>query len=84
MSMLNIESFRDTSLTSEPYEYLVLPGFVRADCLKRIDADFPKIEQGGSFPLASLTFGGEWLIHDSSSIKTSFPSFLEKLKYLEN
>jgi hypothetical protein len=36
---------------------LVLPGFVRADCLKRIEADFPKIEQGGSFPLASLTFG---------------------------
>ncbi len=57
MSMLNLESFRDTSLTSDPYEYLVLPGFVRADCLKRIEADFPKIEQGGSFPLASLTFG---------------------------
>tara|TARA_Y100001970_G_scaffold271300_1_gene366334 strand:- start:941 stop:2254 length:1314 start_codon:yes stop_codon:yes gene_type:complete len=34
--------------------------------------------------IASLTFGGKWLIHDSSSIKTSFPSFLEKLKYLEN
>ncbi len=58
MSMLNLESFRDTSLTSDPYEYLVLPGFVRADCLKRIDADFPKIEQGGSFPLASLSYGG--------------------------
>ncbi len=58
MSMLNLESFRDTSLTSDPYEYLVLPGFVRADCLKRIDEDFPKIEQGGSFPLASLSYGG--------------------------
>ena len=58
MSMLNLESFRDTSLTSDPYEYLVLPGFVRADCLKRIDTDFPKIEQGGSFPLASLSYGG--------------------------
>ena len=71
MSMLNIESFRDTSLTSDPYEYLVLPGFVRADCLKRIDANFPKIEQGGSFPLASLTFGdafgelGDELLGDS-------------------
>ena len=34
--------------------------------------------------IASLTFGGKWLIHDLSSIKTSFPSFLEKLKYIEN
>jgi SM-20-related protein len=58
MSMLNLESFCETSLETEPYEYLVLPGFVRADCLKQIDADFPKIEQGGSFPLASLSFGG--------------------------
>ena len=55
MSMLNLDSFHGTSLTSDPYEYLVLPDFVRANCLKRIDADFPKIEQGGSFPIASLT-----------------------------
>ncbi len=33
--------------------------------------------------IASLTFGGKWKIHDLSSIKTSFPSFLKKLKYLE-
>jgi len=26
--------------------------------------------------IASLTFGGEWTIHDKDSIKTSFPSFL--------
>ena len=34
--------------------------------------------------IASLTFGGKWVIHDLNSIRTSFPSFLEKLKYLEN
>lgn len=76
MSMLNLDSFHGTSLTSDPYEYLVLPDFVRANCLKRIDADFPKIEQGGSFPIASLTFGeafGE--LSDEllgESVKTAF------------
>ena len=33
--------------------------------------------------IAALTFGGEWIIHDKDSIKTSFPSFLnliEKIK----
>ena len=32
--------------------------------------------------VAALTFGGKWDIYDRSSIKTSFPSFLDKIKYL--
>ena len=33
--------------------------------------------------VAALTFGGEWKIHDSNSIKTSFPKFLEILKKIK-
>lgn len=57
MSIFDLESFRNTLLTTEPYEHLVLPEFVRADLLAQIDEDFPQIEQGGSFPLSSLCFG---------------------------
>ena len=32
--------------------------------------------------IAALTFGGKWVIHEKSSINTSFPSFLKKIKYL--
>jgi 3-phosphoshikimate 1-carboxyvinyltransferase len=32
--------------------------------------------------IAALTFGGDWIIHDKDSIKTSFPSFYEKINYL--
>ena len=32
--------------------------------------------------VAALVFGGKWEIHDKNSIKTSFPSFLKKIKYL--
>jgi 3-phosphoshikimate 1-carboxyvinyltransferase len=32
--------------------------------------------------IAALAFGGNWQIFDSSSIKTSFPSFLKKINYL--
>ena len=32
--------------------------------------------------IAALTFGGNWLICDKDSIKTSFPSFLKKIRYL--
>ncbi len=33
--------------------------------------------------IASLTFGGNWIIHDKNSIKTSFPSFLKIIDYLK-
>ena len=32
--------------------------------------------------IAALCFGGSWKIHDKNSINTSFPSFLDKLRYL--
>ena len=32
--------------------------------------------------IAALSIGGKWEIHNVSSIKTSFPSFLTKIKYL--
>ena len=32
--------------------------------------------------IAALTFGGNWKIYDKDSIKTSFPTFLNKIKYL--
>ena len=34
--------------------------------------------------IAALSFGGQWVIHDQDSIKTSFPSFLKIIKNLQN
>ena len=34
--------------------------------------------------VAALTFGGNWIIHDKDSIKTSFPSFLKIIENLKN
>ncbi|HEX7930431.1 MAG TPA: 2OG-Fe(II) oxygenase [Sphingomicrobium sp.] len=41
----------------EPYEYIVVPGFVRPEALDEIEADFPAIRSPGSFPLAALSYG---------------------------
>jgi hypothetical protein len=57
MSLLNIEAFRETPLIEEPFEHLILPGFVRQDRIAPIIADYPKIEKGGSYPLISLDYG---------------------------
>ena len=32
--------------------------------------------------IAALTFGGQWEIHNKDAINTSFPSFLNKIRYL--
>ena len=33
--------------------------------------------------IAALTMGGDWIIHDKDSIKTSFPSFLKIIDNLK-
>jgi 3-phosphoshikimate 1-carboxyvinyltransferase len=32
--------------------------------------------------IAALSFGGKWQIHDTDSVKTSFPSFIKNIQYL--
>ncbi len=34
--------------------------------------------------IAALAFGGNWIIHDKGSIKTSFPSFLKIIRNIKN
>ncbi len=34
--------------------------------------------------IAGLSFGGKWKIHDSDSINTSFPNFLNIINKLKN
>jgi SM-20-related protein len=53
----DLAAFRATPLAREPFEYLVVPRFIRHDALARINADYPKISQRGSFPAAQVAFG---------------------------
>jgi SM-20-related protein len=57
MNVLDLETFRATPLNRSPYEHLVIPGFVKSEALREINAAYPKIEHSGSFPLESLQFG---------------------------
>lgn len=55
--ILDLPAFRATPLARDPYEHLILPGFVKPGALRGLNADYPRIEQTGSFPLDSLSFG---------------------------
>jgi len=57
MSVLDVAAFRATPLTRQPFEFLVLPGFVKAAALEAIHAGFPQVDRPGSFPLSEVSYG---------------------------
>jgi hypothetical protein len=57
MQIFDLQTFRATPLSRDPYEHLVIPEFVKAIALEKINADYPNIEHSGSFPLDHLEFG---------------------------
>jgi hypothetical protein len=57
MSMLNLARFGATDLCREPFHFLVVPGFLKAEALAAINADFPPVDRPGSFPLESQRYG---------------------------
>jgi hypothetical protein len=57
MALLDLSAFRAAPLTRDPFDYLILPGFLRPEHLGAINAAFPHIDDPGSFPLGGLRYG---------------------------
>jgi SM-20-related protein len=57
---INIDALKATPVQQEPYPYLIVPGFVRAEAMEAIEADYPTVELPGSFPLPTLTYGANF------------------------
>jgi len=57
MDVFDYEALRSAPLQHEPYDYVILRGFVKPEALRKINADYPHVDHAGSYPLASLEFG---------------------------
>jgi hypothetical protein len=57
MDGLDYAAFRATPLTREPFPFLVIPEFIKPKARAAINADYPRIDSPGSFPVAGLTYG---------------------------
>jgi SM-20-related protein len=57
MDALDLPLFRAKPLTREPFPYLLLPRFVKAEALAAVNADYPRIDHPGSFPIQELKYG---------------------------
>ena len=54
---LRLEAFRDTPLVREPFQHLIVSGFIGPAALNAINADYPKISTSGSFPVDQVSYG---------------------------
>jgi hypothetical protein len=57
LSSLDLAAFRATPLTTDPFCFLIVPGFIRRTALERINADYPGITERGSFPVGTAPHG---------------------------
>jgi SM-20-related protein len=57
MHLLDIERLRSAKVVLEPFEFLILPRFMESDGIEAVNATFPSISSGGSYPTEKLTSG---------------------------
>ncbi len=57
MGHLNIAKLAATPVQTAPFEYVIVPGFLSAETVRAINATYPNIETGGSYPIESLDAG---------------------------
>lgn len=56
-TVIDLKLFESTPLTREPFEFLVVPGFVPTQACDAVNRDYPKLSKSGSFPLSEVSFG---------------------------
>jgi hypothetical protein len=57
MGMLDLEAFAGTALVREPFPYLIVPGFLKAEARDAVQRDYPEIAKPGSFPISEVDYG---------------------------
>jgi len=69
MSLININALRAAQLKTDPFDYLVVPGFLESEALTRVNRDYPAIDSAANHDLDNLTYGAtfEQLIEELRS-----------------
>lgn len=81
MDVFDWQAFRAIPLSRVPYEHVMVDGFVKPEALEKINADYPAIEDTGSFPVEGLQFGpGFRLMVDAMESEPFRKAFEEKFQ----
>jgi hypothetical protein len=60
MGLLDLDALAAAPLVREPFDYLVLKGFLRAEAAAELGADYPKVDKAGSFALDDVPVKGSF------------------------
>lgn len=56
-TLLDLDALARAPLVREPFDFAVVPRFLRPDAMARVERDFPAIARPGSFPPSTLRYG---------------------------
>jgi SM-20-related protein len=54
MAHLALDKLKAAKIETSPFMYTIIPGFLSPEMVSRINATYPRIEKGGSYPIESL------------------------------
>ena len=57
MAILNLGKLQSAKVETSPYLYTIVPGFLSPETVARVNATYPDIKAGGSYPIESLDAG---------------------------
>ena len=55
--VVDLEALRRAEVKHEPFPYLTVPNFIRAEAFDKVSTDFPEVSHPGSFPLMAVSYG---------------------------
>ena len=68
MALLDLEAFRQARLATEPFSYIVVPGFLQPNTAQSVREDFPDIQYPGLLPMEATTPGPDSLSWSESCV----------------
>ena len=57
MSLIDLNALRAAPLQTDPFDFMVVPGFLNSDVLAQVNTDYPAIDSAANHPLEKLDYG---------------------------
>ena len=57
MSLIDINAVRKAQLHTDPFDFMVAPGFLSPEALRQVNADYPAIDTAANHALDNLQYG---------------------------
>lgn len=55
--LIDLDALKNAPLSNDPFDYAIVPGFVRREALEDVHRDYPDVGKPGSFPVGLVSYG---------------------------